>query len=455
MKKLFSCFIIFFFYCSGFISAAGSDSLISALSSAKQDINKVYILLDIASNYADETDFPLSKKYAKDAILLSTEIKSEIGLMESYYELGRTEYLSANYPASIDNYFKSLKLSEKLKNNPEESKCLNAIGMVYYALEDFPKGIQYLNSSISASNDSSSIADSYTYLAGIYFNLQKYDSAQVMYQKASNIYEKMGSTANLIMCQQNMAGVYSRLGLKDKALEAAGQSLSISMKTNDPEQIAYAYFTIGFIASENEMYAKAITNFSKAMDEYKKLNDIAYIYNCHKGLSDCYYALGDSKNALEHYIKYIEIKDSTLNIEQAKEIARKEVLFQVEKKQYADSIVTSEKANSLKILNDEKIKRQTLYAYGGIAGFLVMLVLVLILFRNNRSKQKANELIAIEKKIVESQKNIIEVKQKEIIDSITYARRIQKSLLPTDKYIDSQFKRLKIDTEQTINRLKK
>jgi hypothetical protein len=45
---------------------------------------------------------------------------------------------------------------------------------------------------------------------------------------------------------------------------------------------------------------------------------------------------------------------------------------------------------------------------------------------------------------IASQHRSLEEKQKEIIDSITYARRIQKSLLPTEKYI-----------ENTINRLNK
>lgn len=46
---------------------------------------------------------------------------------------------------------------------------------------------------------------------------------------------------------------------------------------------------------------------------------------------------------------------------------------------------------------------------------------------------------------IELQHLTLEEKQKEIIDSITYARRIQDSLLPTEKYIDLQFKRLKKD----------
>ena len=48
-----------------------------------------------------------------------------------------------------------------------------------------------------------------------------------------------------------------------------------------------------------------------------------------------------------------------------------------------------------------------------------------------------------QKQEVELQKNIVEEHQKEIIDSITYARRIQRSLLPTEKYIEKNMNRLR------------
>lgn len=46
---------------------------------------------------------------------------------------------------------------------------------------------------------------------------------------------------------------------------------------------------------------------------------------------------------------------------------------------------------------------------------------------------------------IELQHQALEEKQKEIIDSITYAKRIQNSLMPTEKYIDGSIKRLKKD----------
>jgi len=52
-----------------------------------------------------------------------------------------------------------------------------------------------------------------------------------------------------------------------------------------------------------------------------------------------------------------------------------------------------------------------------------MLVVAGVSFRAYRSKQKANEIIF-------HQKELVEMKQKEIIDSINYACRIQKIIAP-------------------------
>ena len=45
--------------------------------------------------------------------------------------------------------------------------------------------------------------------------------------------------------------------------------------------------------------------------------------------------------------------------------------------------------------------------------------------------------------IIEQQIHVVEEKNKEITDSILYAKRIQNSILPTEKYIDKNLKRMK------------
>ena len=85
--------------------------------------------------------------------------------------------------------------------------------------------------------------------------------------------------------------------------------------------------------------------------------------------------------------------------------------------------------------HEQEIHQQRTYTVVGVVGFCLMIFVAIILFRSNKQKQKA-------KFEIERQKEMVEEKQKEIIDSITYARRIQKSLLPTEKYIHNSFKRL-------------
>lgn len=89
---------------------------------------------------------------------------------------------------------------------------------------------------------------------------------------------------------------------------------------------------------------------------------------------------------------------------------------------------------------------RTMIAY--IIYFVIAIVMIYVVIKNRTRKLEKEKLkleqtvaerteeIINEKKIVEEQKHLIEEKQKEVMDSIKYARRIQNSLLPTEKYIE-------------------
>ena len=76
-----------------------------------------------------------------------------------------------------------------------------------------------------------------------------------------------------------------------------------------------------------------------------------------------------------------------------------------------------------------------------VIGLLLIGILVYA-YKSNLQKKKANKIILNQKLEVEKQRNLIEEKakelverQKEIIQSIEYSKRIQDSLLPTNAYI--------------------
>lgn len=74
---------------------------------------------------------------------------------------------------------------------------------------------------------------------------------------------------------------------------------------------------------------------------------------------------------------------------------------------------------------------------------VLMAILIIILLLNFRKTEQINLVISKQKDELNEQKKIIEAKNKEleeknkdILDSLRYAKRIQTSLLPTQKYIE-------------------
>ena len=109
---------------------------------------------------------------------------------------------------------------------------------------------------------------------------------------------------------------------------------------------------------------------------------------------------------------------------------------QFESKIRQDSINNFDRIKLETILSVEKEKRNTIFLFVLLGGIIFLSIFVFQLYKSNSNKKKANALILL-------QKDALGSKQKEIIDSIQYAKRIQESLLPTEKYIERNISRLK------------
>jgi serine phosphatase RsbU (regulator of sigma subunit) len=98
--------------------------------------------------------------------------------------------------------------------------------------------------------------------------------------------------------------------------------------------------------------------------------------------------------------------------------------YEIDKKEAENQLLTS-KNN----LSTATIKQQKLITYFIITGLFLVTILAFFIFNGLKKQRKANSIISLQKLEVENQKHIIEENQKEIIDSINYAKRIQYALL--------------------------
>ncbi|MBW7868906.1 MAG: SpoIIE family protein phosphatase [Brumimicrobium sp.] len=131
-------------------------------------------------------------------------------------------------------------------------------------------------------------------------------------------------------------------------------------------------------------------------------------------------------------------RDSVFSEENQKATVQKEMQFEFDKKEALQQAEQEKKDAIAK----EELAKQRLQRNGFIGGFILMLALTVVVYRNYRNKKKANDIISQQKKEVEQQKDKVEKahdelaeKNREILDSITYAKRIQSAILPPQKLV--------------------
>lgn len=140
---------------------------------------------------------------------------------------------------------------------------------------------------------------------------------------------------------------------------------------------------------------------------------------------------GDFGNGYLHYNIYLRLKDSLLSNENINIVQNLNVKYETEKKELQI------KSQSFEIETKEKQNKQkSLIILFGALALGVTVFFAVLAFINYRKTKKANLIIENQKAEVETkneeishQKELVEEKQKEIIDSITYARRIQQAVL--------------------------
>jgi serine phosphatase RsbU (regulator of sigma subunit) len=133
------------------------------------------------------------------------------------------------------------------------------------------------------------------------------------------------------------------------------------------------------------------------------------------------------------YEVFISTRDSILSEQNQKEVIRQQFKYAYERQAAADSVKRiEEKKIKEALIAKQKAelnmkKNQHYMLFGGLA---LVVMFALFIFNRYRVTQRQN-------KIIEHQKDIVQEKNREITDSITYAKRIQNAMLPSDKYVKS------------------
>ncbi|MBP9068811.1 MAG: tetratricopeptide repeat protein [Bacteroidia bacterium] len=369
-------------------------------------------------------------------------IKNEVGEADIYNYMSVVLKNQGDLKKSMEYNFKALGIKEKLNDKQGiAAACVN-LGKIYFEQKNFKKAEEMYRRSSSLYKDVKNAdghANTLNSLAHLYCQMEKYDSALINYKQAYDIVEKIGDKYAMSGVMVNIGEFYYKYGdpacdssKQDcrptnlaKAKECFERSLAIAEENKSVQGICAAKNHLAWLAYRFGNYKEGKTLSLASLELAKKLKFPAYIRNSSELLYIIERKEGNFEKSLEYYQQYIVMRDSVRNTEHTKELLKKELEYDYLKKKEID------KANNDKELaiSEERENNQKLVSIFVGIGLVLVLVFAVIIFNRLRVTNK-------QKKVIEEKNHVIEEKQKEILDSIHYAKRIQETILAHKDFIN-------------------
>lgn len=411
--------------------------------SAQDEIKTLVDKIKIAKNDSARSDlyYELSEicpeeeiqNYASKALQLAEKVNYKKGIAAACNNLG---FAYANFSRdlfkALNFYQRSLDVSKELNDNRRIGTLYSNMGYVMEKLGENEKALDYYRNSHQKAievKDTLLMTISAGNIGQAWADLGNEDSSYFYIKRSYEINEPFGDFTAKSTALNNLGMYYHRKGMHDTALTFLLEDTKILERTNDKRGLTYNLVNVAKIYEIKGQPGLAESLALKAFHLANELRVSETMKTSSELLSRIYFRQNKFKEAytMLHYNK--RISDSVLTVNIREKILESQLKFEF-KQQTTEAKADQEKKDAIAAERDKQQKRVIGIS---LAGLLLAIIFIILVYRGYLEKQKSN--IEISK-----QKGIIESKQKEIVDSIKYAQRIQQSLMPSEKYIERNIK---------------
>jgi serine phosphatase RsbU (regulator of sigma subunit) len=363
---------------------------------------------------------------------------------KSLNTVGASFQVRGNYTKAIEYYLESLKIREEMGDKKGVAASLANIGSIYISLDKYDKALDYELKAMrvcSESDDKAGLASTFNNLGLIYTNLGDNNKSLEYTRSSLVLYTELNDKYGMSAAYANMGEIHLRTKEYDKAVEFLTKSLEISDEEGNSTASAKTLASIASANLKQKKYPQAIEWALKAKKLARESGNLSAEKQAVGSLSTAYKATNNTKLALEYFEEFKVLEDSIKSEANQREIERKELIFEFDKKAAADSVKNAEaqKVKDAMIMAKEaQIDQDTTEKIALTGGLVLLFVGGFVLYNRFRIIKKQKLIIEAKNKETEEQKLIIEEKQKEILSSISYAKRLQEAILPPQSLL-SQF----------------
>ena len=375
---------------SGFAKVTfNEDSLRAILDSNPQDTIRIDVLLKLAGSYSFKQP-DTSLLYSRAALESSRKLKYDSGVLVSLIRGGEAMRQLGDLTGAMKNHLEALEYSQRVGDEHFEASALGHIGLNYYELQDYPSALSYLKKAVSIRKQIKSTQSPlfHVLIGRTYSAINKLDSAMYFLKEADKVQTqlKLSSMRVQILGAISFGDLYLQLNEKDSADFYYRVALKYVLANPEfaPSHLSLLAVRLSEGYSLQNKLDSSIYYAKYAFQVAKKKNLNIRILESSRLLSQLYREKGKLDSALYYQDIVNAMNDSIHGSGKIREL---------------QLLVLQEQSRIQEIQQAEERYKNSIQLIGLVSVTTIILIASILLFRNNRIKQKTN--LALQKTLTE------------------------------------------------------
>lgn len=337
--------------------------------------------------------------YHRENLRIQKQLKDTLRIARALFNLAGAFQESGVYD-DAQTYLQEARLILEARNDPDgTAKVYTQMGHIRFELELYKDALEWYKLALKSRekiNDPIRLAEAWSDYANALDELDSSKVAIQYYLKALDVWKKQDDQPGMAAVYTNLGDAYKHVGNYKEALRYINKALEIHQALHDVPGLMEDYNVMGDIHYRAGEQEKALEYVQKYFNIAQQTGDVKFIQGAYKDFAEVYAAKGQYSLAYDYRVKYDELRFKYLNEKTSSEFARKEALFDDQRRQ--QQIEQQERDLRVRdaelLLQKSEIEKASAQRNALLGGAVALGLLVALLFTRNRIRARTNKELA-------------------------------------------------------------
>ncbi|WP_109832718.1 tetratricopeptide repeat protein [Reichenbachiella versicolor] len=309
---------------------------------------------------------------------------------------------------TIDNNFRFL------------SKAYKVMSFVFLETDNYDKAFYSIHKAMEYSQSEphrKDLASLYGHLGHIYEKTQVYDSALLCQKKALEYFESQPDSVELAVIYDNIGSIYEDLELYDEAKFYFEKAYEYNLGIKSMLALVSNLNNIGDVYRKTGNYNMAMQYTKESYTLATKIKNLDQIQSAARDISKTFADINEYDSAYYYLSISYEYKNEWFGERMAKELAKEQIKFDLEKKKQTIVAMKKDRQNTL-----------TLIRLGGLSLILITGLISYGSFLKSSKNKKEKQLLKIENELNKSELLNAQLNEEKLKAEIENKRLFEKQL---------------------------